>query len=83
MIDNSKLADKCQAVARCLTYNDDKDQAAAKHLLLECAHRLNSSCVRVHKKSDGLLVINATGKARYMTWRERITYRFFAVVPRP
>ena len=27
----SKLASKCQGVARCLTYNDDERQAAAKH----------------------------------------------------
>ncbi len=30
--------------------------------------------VRVHPKSDGLLIIAASGKGRYMTWRERIAY---------
>ncbi len=68
----SKLASKCQGVARCLTYNDDKHQSAAKHTLLEASHMLDQHAVRVHRKRDGLLIINARGKSRFMTLRERL-----------
>lgn len=78
---DSELIDKAQGVARCLTYNDDEPQAAAKHLLLEMAHRLGKHTVRVHKKKDGFLMITAFGKARFMTFKERSLYRMFGVVP--
>ena len=68
----SKLASKCQGVARCLTYNDDERQAAAKHTLLEASHMLDQHAIRIHRKKDGCLIINARGKARYMTLRERL-----------
>lgn len=68
----SELASQCQGVAKCLTYNDDEHQAAAKHVLLEASHRLDSHAVRVHRKKDGLLIINARGKSRFMTLRERL-----------
>lgn len=71
----SKLASQCQGVAKCLTYNDDEHQAAAKHVLLEASHRLDSHAVRVHRKKDGLLIINARGKSRFMTLRERLAMR--------
>ena len=67
----SELASQCQGVAKCLTYNDEH-QAAAKHVLLEASHRLDSHAVRVHRKKDGLLIINARGKSRFMTLRERL-----------
>ena len=56
-MNTSELTTKARSVARCLTYNDDTHQAAAKHLLLELAHRLDSSEIRAHKKTDGLLLI--------------------------
>jgi|TARA_X000001388_G_scaffold3203_2_gene2302 hypothetical protein len=70
----SELASKCQGVARCLTFNDDEHQAAAKHLLLEASHALDSQSIRAHKKRDGLLIISARGKCRFMTLRERIAF---------
>lgn len=79
---NAELASKAQGAARNLTYNDDQPQATAKHLLLECAHRLDSLDVRAHKKADGLLLINARGKSRYATWRERLAYRISGALPR-
>ncbi|MDL5036798.1 hypothetical protein QRD40_10615 [Comamonas sp. Y6] len=69
----STLASKCQGVARNLSYNDPV-VGSAKQTLIEASHALDSSAVRVHKKRDGLLLINARGKSRYMTWRERIAY---------
>ena len=69
---DSKLASKCQGVARCLTFNDDEHQAAAKRTLLEASQILDSHAIRVHSKRDGLLIINARGKSRFMTLRERL-----------
>jgi len=68
----SKLASKCQGVASCLSYNGPKHEAEAKHILHEASHVLDSHAIRVHQKVDGLLMIDARGKCRYMTWRERI-----------
>lgn len=70
----SDLASKCQDIASNMTYNDREIEAAAKHILREASHALDSCSIRVHKKKDGLLIINARGKARYMTMRERLAY---------
>ena len=77
----SELTTKARAVARCLTYNDDPHQAAAKHMLREMAHRLDTLDIRAHRKSDGLLLINGIGKARFATLKERLMYRLFNVLP--
>ena len=69
----SNLASKCQGIAHNLSYNEPV-VGTAKHLLIEASHALDSCAVRVHKKRDGLLIVNARGKSRYMTWRERIAY---------
>lgn len=69
----SNLASKCQGIAHNLSYNEPV-VGTAKHFLIEASHALDSGAVRVHKKRDGLLLINARGKSRYMTWRERIAY---------
>lgn len=68
----SKLASQCQGVARCLSYNSGPHESDAKHTLLEAAMLLDSHAVRVHRKKDGLLLINARGKSRFMTLRERL-----------
>lgn len=70
----SDLASKCQDIASNMTYNDREIEAAAKHILREASHALDSCSIRVHKKSDGLLIINARGKSRYMTMKERLAY---------
>ena len=67
----SDLTNEARAAARRLTYNDFT-QGAAKHLLLEMAHRLDADDFRLHKKRDGILLINSLGKARFATLRERI-----------
>lgn len=71
---HAKLATQCQGAALKLSYNNEPTEGAAKHLLLEASHALDAASVRVHKKRDGLLLVNARGKSRYMTWRERIAY---------
>ncbi len=78
----SDLTLKARGIARCLTYNDDQHQAAAKHTLLEMAHRLDALDIRAHKKTDGLLLVNGIGKSRFATLKERVLYRLFGVLPR-
>lgn len=67
----SKMADKCQGIAHCLSYNDGI-QSEAKHMLHEAAHFFDANSVKVHKKDDGMLMVNARGKSRYMTYKERV-----------
>ena len=78
---DSELTIKAREVARCLTYNDDKPQAEAKHLLLEMAHRIDAKDIRIHKKRDGLLLVNGLGRARFMTLAERIRWMLFGTRP--
>ena len=77
-----ELASKAQAVAGCLSYNDDQHQAAAKHTLRECAHRIDFMVIRAHKKHDGLFLVNGRGKSRYATWRERLAFWIAGTLPR-
>jgi len=37
--------------------------------------------IRAHKKNDGLLLIDASGKARYATLWERLVYRLSGTLP--
>lgn len=78
---DSELIGKAQGIARCLSYNDDSHQAAAKHILLEMAHRLGKQTLRVHKKKDGLLLVSEFGQSRFLTLQERVLYQLFGVVP--
>jgi hypothetical protein len=78
---DSDLINKAQGAARSLTYNDDKPQAVSKHLLLELCHRLGSKCTGVVKRKGRLSVTTLFGQTREMTFRERIMYRCFKVIP--
>ncbi len=81
-MNDSELTDKARGIAKCLTYNDDSNQAAAKHMLLEMAHRIDSMNIRAHKKTDGILLINGIGKCRYATLVEAIAYRTLGIIPK-
>lgn len=80
-MNDNELTLKARAIARTLSYNEDEPQAAAKHMLLELAHRLDARTIRVHKKQDGLLLINGAGLSRFATFTESLLYRLFGVVP--
>jgi hypothetical protein len=80
-VTDNELSLKARGVARCLSYNGNEHEAAAKHLLHEMAHRLDTRDIRVSKKADGLLMTNGIGRARFMTWRESLKYRLFGIVP--
>lgn len=43
---------------------------------------MNTFGIRAHKKADGLLLIDDTGKARYATLKERVLYRLFRLLPK-
>ena len=65
----SELADRCSGLARNLAYNDDKQQSTIKHTLRECSYFIDSQVCRVG--GNGATLINARGKSRRMTLRER------------
>lgn len=69
-----ELSEKCGDAARQMSYNRETAESVGKHLLLEAAWVLRHNDTRIHRKRDGLLVINGHGHARFMTWRERIAY---------
>lgn len=78
---DSDLANNARATARLLTYNDDKPQAAAKHMLRELAHRLDQRCVRAKSVKGGLLLIDGLGRSRPATRRERWAYALAGSLP--
>jgi hypothetical protein len=81
MTDN-EMTNKARGVARCLSYNGNKHEAAAKHLLHEMAHRIDARDIRVSKKKYGYLMTNGIGTSRFMTLKESVLYRLFGVIPR-
>lgn len=77
----NRITKTARSIASVLSYNEI-DQAPAKHALIEMANLLDSLDVRAHKKSDGLLLIDGTGRCRYATLLENILYRLFGSLPR-
>ena len=73
----SDLANKLREAAGLLSYNDGN----LKSLLSEAYHRLDSRVSRIHKKSDGYLMLTASGACRFMTFKEMILYRLFGYAP--
>ncbi len=67
----SIMADRCKGISHSLSYNGGAE-GDAKHMLREASHFFDSNSIRVHKKKDGLLMANARGKSRYMTYKERM-----------
>lgn len=80
-MNDSELADKARGIARCLTYNEGKHEAAAKQMLRELAHRLDLRSVKVVKQRGRLLLRNALGQTRRLTLKERVAYGVFGVRP--
>jgi hypothetical protein len=77
---NEHLTTRARELARNLSYNDSPLLAATKHTLLELAHRLDSLSARTVNCNKGIL--GGPGSQRPMTWRERVAYRLFKVLPR-
>jgi hypothetical protein len=42
-----------------------------------------STVRRVHRKRDGLLLIEPNGTARFLTWWESLRYHLFGTFPAP
>jgi hypothetical protein len=70
----SVIASRCSELAHGLSYNESTTEYTMKRMLREASFLIDSQVVRVHKKKDGLLMVNARGCARFMTWRERAAY---------
>lgn len=68
----SNLASQCQGLARNLSYNDGDLIGSVKHTLIEASQALDHNAVSVHKTSNGIFVMNARGKSRFITVRERV-----------
>lgn len=77
----SELTRSARNAAANLTYGDPL-QGQAKHLLLEMAQKIDASEIRAHKKKDGILLINGSGRSRFATLKESILYRLFGVLPK-
>lgn len=70
----SKLASSCRTIALALARNEPGSKIDARNTLLDARDFIESCVVSVHKKRDGLLIVNGQGKSRYMTFRERLAY---------
>jgi hypothetical protein len=69
---DSKLASQCQGLASCLSYNAEHYEGEAKHTLIEASCRLDHHSCRAKKGPHGNVVVNARGKFRRLTIRERL-----------
>ena len=56
------------------TYYSTDDENYSHETVGDALDALDSASIRVHRKRDGRLIINARGKSRFMTLRERIAY---------
>lgn len=69
-------------VSRQLSYDGGFAESRAKFILLELASTIDAMTITAHKKRDGLLLINGYQRARYATFKERIAYKLFGLLPR-
>lgn len=81
--DSSELARACRSAAHSLinsdfqlaVENEHAQLAAEVHgTLMRASRELDARTIHVHKKQDGLLMVNNHSKARFMTWRERLAF---------
>lgn len=70
----SKLASSCQELARNISYNAEGVEPTIKHTLLEASRELDRCAVHVRRAKGVVEVVNARGKSRPMTWRERFAF---------
>jgi hypothetical protein len=79
---NEDLTTRARDLARNLSYNDSPLLAATKHTLFELANRLDQLSVRIDPTDNRHVIVDALSRWRFMTWRERVAYRLFKVLPR-
>lgn len=80
MSDTAELALRVRTAAILLAV-DDGNKQQLKELLFQTARHLEKLDIRVHKKADGLLLLDGRGGCRFATLKERLLYRFFNVLP--
>lgn len=81
-MNTSELANKVRGAARNLTYNGKSSEAVAKHLLLECAHILDTQSIKARRRGMRLILTNALGASRGATIREALAYMIAGTLPR-
>lgn len=78
----SKLASRLQSYADTLSFDElDGGEFCPKRTVLQASHALDQCNVSVYRKKDGVVIRNARGKFRYLTWRERLAYWLLDEVP--
>lgn len=71
----SKLASRLQAYADTLSFDKlDGGEFCPKRTALQAAHALDQCSISIYRKKGGVVIRNARGKLRYLTWRERFAY---------
>lgn len=68
----ARVATTCQSLASRLSYNESPLESDLKHALKEAAHALDSHSVRIEREGSRVEVVNARGKTRQLTMRERL-----------
>lgn len=71
----ASVASTCQNLSYRLSYDESPLESDLKHALKEAARALDSHSVRVERKGAHIEVVNARGKARQLTIRERLARR--------
>lgn len=69
------VATACQSLAARLSYNESPLESELKNALKEAAHVLDSHSVRLRRAGAHVEVVNARGKVRQLTIRERLARR--------
>lgn len=68
----ARVAGTCQNLSYRLSYDESPLESDLKHALKEAARTLDSHSVRLERKGSRIEIINARGKARQLTIRERL-----------
>ncbi|MDT3718482.1 hypothetical protein [Pseudomonas oryzihabitans] len=71
----ARVASTCQNLSYRLSYEESPLERDLKHALVEAAHALDSHSVRIKREGARVEVVNARGKARQLTIRERLARR--------
>lgn len=81
-MNNSELIDKAQAIAKCLSYDDETNAGNPKQIISELCHRLGQNTVTIGKNKDGYYWHSLFGEFGYFTIKETILYRLFGTPPK-
>lgn len=81
-MNNSELIDQAQAIAKCLSYDDETNAGSPKRIINELCHRLGQRTVTIGKNKEGYYWQSLFGEFRYFSMKETVMYRLFGVIPK-